>query len=377
MSKVFIEDTTLTAIGDAIRGKAGTSDLIDPANMAQEITNLPTGGGGGIDPSDLAFTGNLAYFNYNGTLDNLLTKYSAQCSFTNINNLNYTFAKSNGDYPITINGDINSNCDLSYCFNGSNFKQLPLIKNIKPFKYGGFLAGCHYITTIPDDYADTWDFTTLNSTTDSDTGVSCMAECYSLRKAPKFLKYLYTIRSKTSFNPYKGLLSGAYNIDEIIGYPCPPANFTTNFFGGNLAYLERIKNFTFDMLDENTPYTRNWTSQHIMFDNTSTSFGWSKASNHQLNYGFTEDTRITDDASYQLLKDNPDSWTTNVDYSRYNHDSAVRTINSLPDCSASGGTNTISFIGRSGSKTDGGAINTLTEEEIAVATAKGWTVSIS
>ena len=70
----------------------------------------------------------------------------------------------------------------------------------------------------------------------------------------------------------------------------------------------------------------------------------------------------------------------NINYSRYNHDSAVRTINSLPDTSAyltaNGGTNTIIFKGASGASTDGGAINTLTEEEIAVATAKGWTVSL-
>jgi hypothetical protein len=41
-----------------------------------------------------------------------------------------------------------------------------------------------------------------------------------------------------------------------------------------------------------------------------------------------------------------------------------------------GGTNTIKFKGIAGSKTDGGAINTLTEEEIAVAAAKGWTVTL-
>ena len=64
-----------------------------------------------------------------------------------------------------------------------------------------------------------------------------------------------------------------------------------------------------------------------------------------------------------------------MSYSRYNHDSAVETINSLPDTSAYG-TNTIKFKGSAGSATDGGAINTLTEEEIAVATAKGWTVSL-
>lgn len=66
-------------------------------------------------------------------------------------------------------------------------------------------------------------------------------------------------------------------------------------------------------------------------------------------------------------------------YSRYNHASAVETLNSLPDTfeylATAGGTNTIKFNGVQGALTDGGAINTLTEEEIAVATAKGWTVT--
>ena len=101
---------------------------------------------------------------------------------------------------------------------------------------------------------------------------------------------------------------------------------------------------------------------------------------------------IYNDETYQRLKNDPDWFSsggyndgknltsstfdlqTSKNYSRYNHDSAVRTINSLPDTSAYG-TNTIKFCSTAGALTDGGAINTLTEEEIAVATAKGWTVS--
>jgi hypothetical protein len=100
-----------------------------------------------------------------------------------------------------------------------------------------------------------------------------------------------------------------------------------------------------------------------------------------LNYnsGITADKEVKDDATYQALKNDPDWFATKIEYSRYNHDSAVNTINSLPDTSAylaaNGGTNTIKFQGASGSLTDGGAINTLTEEEIAVAAAKGWTVT--
>lgn len=47
MSKLFIEDTSLVAIGDAIRAKTGKSDKLTPAQMASEIGSITTGGGGG------------------------------------------------------------------------------------------------------------------------------------------------------------------------------------------------------------------------------------------------------------------------------------------------------------------------------------------
>lgn len=45
MSKVFIEEETLIGIGNAIREKNGTTDLIATTDMASAISNLPTGGG--------------------------------------------------------------------------------------------------------------------------------------------------------------------------------------------------------------------------------------------------------------------------------------------------------------------------------------------
>ena len=45
MSNVYLDDSILTGIGNAIRAKSGGSSLITPANMATEISNLPSGGG--------------------------------------------------------------------------------------------------------------------------------------------------------------------------------------------------------------------------------------------------------------------------------------------------------------------------------------------
>ena len=43
MGKVFIEESNLTAIGDAIREKTGNTDLINPTAMPEEIKNIETG----------------------------------------------------------------------------------------------------------------------------------------------------------------------------------------------------------------------------------------------------------------------------------------------------------------------------------------------
>lgn len=44
MANVYLQDSTLTAIGDAIRAKAGNSNLLLPSEMPAAITNLPSGG---------------------------------------------------------------------------------------------------------------------------------------------------------------------------------------------------------------------------------------------------------------------------------------------------------------------------------------------
>ena len=45
MPKVFIEETTLTAIGDAIREKEGTAELVPVLDMADRIKAIESGGG--------------------------------------------------------------------------------------------------------------------------------------------------------------------------------------------------------------------------------------------------------------------------------------------------------------------------------------------
>lgn len=48
MAEYLIQDTTLTAIANAIRAKTGGNELIDPVNMAAEIEGISSGGGAPI-----------------------------------------------------------------------------------------------------------------------------------------------------------------------------------------------------------------------------------------------------------------------------------------------------------------------------------------
>lgn len=50
MSKVYLEDSTLTAIGTAIREKTGSDALLLPGDMPNAIAGIVAGGGGGVFP---------------------------------------------------------------------------------------------------------------------------------------------------------------------------------------------------------------------------------------------------------------------------------------------------------------------------------------
>jgi hypothetical protein len=145
----------------------------------------------------------------------------------------------------------------------------------------------------------------------------------------------------------------------------------------SFGYCYRLKKLTF-ALEDGQPIKVNWKSQTLDLSNN-VGYSYDVARITGYNSGITADKLVINEAAYQALKDDEDWFTTTPDYSRYNRTSAVETINSLPDTSeylaSAGGTNTIKFKGTSGATTDGGAINTMTEEEIAVATAKGWSVS--
>ena len=381
MSKVAINEITLTNIGDAIREKTGKTDLIAPGDMPAEIASISTGGGGGeIEP--IVLSGNCNY----ACAGSLSAKIFDKVTTNNIESMNYMFYKSPAEripFEINIRPDIITLMATDIFHDMNNLIELPTINGFKGFyNIYQLFYNCHRLRNIPDDFSANWDWTKLH--TEKYGNISYLFQnCYSLRHIPEnFLSNLWGIHQYNNNTLFYFGFNACYVLDELIGLKTNNITYTSNLFYNTFQNCERLKDVIF-ALEDNAPAVRKYKNQTIELGGKMVGgLGYSINSSRITGYnsGITADKRVTDDATYQALKDDPDWWTTNIAYSRYNHDSAVRTINSLPDTSAylasAGGTNTIKFKGAAGSKTDGGAINTLTEEEIAVATAKGWTVTL-
>lgn len=325
-----------------------------------------------------------SYDNWNWFIDT----YGNSISTHDISGLNYAFNYSTKLTEIPFDLNVTNCASLSSAFN--NMAALEVCPRIRgtlaistSFNMKEALMNCSKLTSIEDFLTSDMlaDFKNIKVTSPYSTP-RCLnfSGLSTLRSIPSWWRQFKLSEDSTSYPNYNyslyyNLCYCCYCLDEIFDIPvwrCQAAQ-KSNMFNSTFSQCNRLKDVTFET-NNGQPIVTQWKSQTIDLSNE-VGHGYSPSY-----YEFTSATRVTDDTTYQALKNNSDWWTDNVAYSRYDHDSAVRTINSLPDTSAylatAGGTNTIKFKGTAGSNTDGGAINTLTAEEIAVATAKGWTVSL-
>lgn len=390
MAKVFIEETTLTSIGDAIRGKEGTAELIPVTEMATRISAIQGGGsGGGNEPTaeELTFTGNLSGVFSNNNWNWFLEKYKNKITAKNVSSIQNIFANSSNLEDLSwLTISVNNNTNPQSMFSGcSKLKKLPkVIGALDRYLYSLF-SNCFVISG--EEINNFFTNLTIYPASSSTSYASIFSYCHSVRDLTAALEWLHTnlntyTGNSTSFVSYNYWLQSCFALATIENMPVLYSSTgarTSNAFSYTFDKCSRAKDVIFKT-NNGTPYVVQWKGQTIDLSNY---VGYLYASDEATlrNYtDFTVATRVLDDATYQERKNNSDWFAVKPEYSRYNHDSAVNTINSLPDTSAylasAGGTNTIKFKGVAGSNTDGGAINTLTAEEIAVATAKGWTVTL-
>lgn len=381
--RLAVFDLNYTAIG---LDENGNEFKYTPLEMAEAINDLVIP----VIPEDaFTFTGDCQYKFTGNNWNWFIETYGDKITTNNLTHVNNLFHnnKTLKRIPFDINLSYNLSSGLISIFNGMyELEELPLIKgDIKPptgdysgnpsFQYAFY--NLYKVRHIPYDYFHNFggeEFWRVANAYTYSNRANFFSSCYSLRQLPD-VSMLLTAATSSSSNFYYGFCSYCYTLDEASNLPVSVANFTSNMFSSFLTNCCRLKEITFAVNEDGTPKTANWKSQTI---DLTKYIGYGSSANIFVarNSGITTDKQVKDDATYQALKDDPDWFTLDINYSRYNHDSAVNTINSLPDTSAYG-TNTIKFIGKAGALTDGGAINTLTEEEIAVAAAKGWTVSFA
>lgn len=382
MSKVLVEEGNLTNIANAIRTKSNTTATYKPGEMAAAISNLSTSTYVPTD-EDLTFrncqsTKLFAENQFSWLLDNYKDKkirftgncyYMADTFYTSKREdlSNVIFEDCRSPYSVSLEGL------LSF----AKTKYPPKVKNCE-------------IVSLSNAFQDAKDLKNLPSFENSVVKISnnkkkvltnMCADAYSLEDVNfDISKGMELKDTRYSYDPpyYGEVFKSCLSLKSIVfSLPMVQASPVTknNQFKTFVDVCPRLRRLKF----KNYLPSLQMKSQVIEIDYM---IGYVNKNAYIVSDNpeyFLTDKEIKDDATYQALKNDPDAWTRDQAYSFYNHDSAVETINSLPDTSAflaeQGGTNTIKFRGNLGAKTDGGAINTMTAEEIAIAAAKGWTVA--
>ena len=366
--------TKLEAIGDAIRSKTESTEKLTLDEMVTKIEGIVVGG---VPEEALHITGGCSNC-FTGENHNWLIKYFGdEIETEGITDASNMFQGNKiGSIPFDINLADGASCRnmFSMC---SNLTKPPYIKGkIGEVQY--LFMNCNNMMEIPEDWADNVDWSWIHDNSSKSMNY-VFQNCYSLRRIPENLTKNIWNKSNSSYSPpYSSMINGCYVLEEVTLPVHRNSNpMTSNMFSSTFNYCGRLSRIVFDTLENGEPYQVQWSGQTIDLE----AVGYSTNAKHPVSYssGITVDTKIETDEDYASLKDNPDRWTTSSAYSLYGKASAIETINSLPDASAYlsevGGSNVIKFKGSAGSKTDQGAINTMTESEIAVSTAKGFTVS--
>lgn len=375
MSEFNINVTGGTSVRLPTAGKYCDRDIIVTAQG---------GGGGDLPPEALTISGDCEYRFAYGGWDWFIDTYGdfVTTSVTKVENM---FTHSNvSKIPFNIKCSATTAIQLTNMFDNCKYlESIPKMSNFKPDGRQNIFSYCYLVRHIPEETFDNWNWSTIDESNGNyNSNASGMFRyCHSLRALPMIMFRHFNRISVASYSIYNNAFSQCFALDEVVEMPVShtDAAITSNMFSSTFTHCWRLKNFTFE-LNNGTPYAAQWKAQTIDLSSY-VGYGNAEANLIGKNSGITADKKVSSASTYAALKNDADWYTLDMNYSRYNHDSAVATINSLPDTSAylatAGGTNTIKFRGASGASTDGGAINTLTEAEIAVATAKGWTVTFA
>lgn len=373
-------------------GKEEVPNTFKVSEMANAVRSI-----GGLPEEAFKISGNcsykFAYGGWNWYIDTFKDKIITE----NITALNYMFYYNSELAKVPFQINITNAASFEYAFSYMHkLSTAPEIRGTLSWStstsFSNIFASCDSIRNLDGVFVPEMmeGFSDLKITSQ----YSCpktnnmFSYNYSLRKVPDWFYSFKLNETSTAFPSYSsGLYYYTFNycavLENILNLPawrCAGAQ-TSNMFNYTCNGCSRLTNFTFETQADGTPYEVKWKSQTI---DLSQNIGYAASDTYILSYnsGITKDKEVWNDATYQTNKNDPDWYGRSVEYSRYNLESAIATINSLPDTSAylasAGGTNTIKFKKNSGLNTDGGGITAdAMAEASAIAASKGWTVSIA
>ena len=343
----------LSAIGDAIREKTGKTELLTLDAMPLEIASITTGGGEGIEVEPMVLTGNCQYACSGAMESNYIDMFGDTVSTDKIQSGQYMFYfNENKKIPFDLNFDADyyTRHRLNNMFySASKLEELPKMNNVKVENIESIFTSCSSLKEIPMDYFDNWDWSYVKNATGA---YSCYCQsiyqgCYNLRYAPNFTQTMINRAVSNYYCIYYYGYSNCYSIEDIKLPVYDLATWTSNAFQNTIYQTYSLRHLTFNTNENGSPIVCGALKQQTIDLTTS---GYFPASVYVMSTDFKDANKILDDATYQTLKDNPDAWTEDINYSFYNRSSAVETINTLPDVSA-GSNNTIRFKGAAGALT--------------------------
>ena len=314
MSQVLVNETSLTAIADAIREKNGETTTYKPSEMSGAISalsigtaNIPEEAFGQGNP-DNSFKFSQCSWNW------FMTKYADQIEPQEIASYICYYNTLTQKLPISFVMQ-NYNCEYAFAY-CKYIREIDITSTTEFYNYNNcqsMFYSCFNLRTLPDNLFGEGKYT--SSVTDGQRG-SMFGLCYSLRNIPNLDGVGTSPRSDQVL--YEGLAHCCYVLDTLENVPVLNATLLSNKFNYTVYRCSRLKDFTFTT-DNGVAKTANWKNQTLRLSQYT---GWNDGSNSGYivgyNSGISLDTRVDDDNDYANLKDNADWWSNDYRYSRYN-----------------------------------------------------------
>ena len=210
------------------------------------IGNIPSGGS--LPAEALTISGNCDYKFYRNNWNWFVKSFGSKITTNDITNGYYMFQSSDEieEIPFEINFKEGQSASIGAIFGGCyKLTKIPKINNLKVNNIDAAFASCYNLRTIPEDIADTWDFSLFNDIP-QERGISALfVDCYSLRKIPYNLISNYHICVERNF--YSSMFTRCYSLDEIVNLSVPyiASEKNSNCFYDTFDECARLKKLTF------------------------------------------------------------------------------------------------------------------------------------